>query len=218
MSRSQAILLHIAALVFLGGILFISARPEIYATVPVATNQIDQTAGVEITRAATSSLIAPIATTTAATSSTPAKKPPAKKAPVARSAPRPSSVPVAEQAATNQASRIQNPYSFSPFEFSAVNEMTRAALVNILCIAGSGDMRSITGSGIIIDPRGVILTNAHVAQYVLLSQSSDVNLSCMIRMGSPAIVRFKAETLYIPPVWVDAHVAEIRSQHALGTG
>src|SRR3989344_252919 len=51
----------------------------------------------------------------------------------------------------------------------ALNEQVRAAVVNILCITGSGGpLNSISGSGVIIDPRGIILTNAHVAQYFLL--------------------------------------------------
>ncbi|HEV8677502.1 MAG TPA: hypothetical protein VN701_01580, partial [Candidatus Paceibacterota bacterium] len=50
-----------------------------------------------------------------------------------------------------------------------VNENARASIVNILCLAtGNGQENSISGSGVIIDARGVILTNAHVGQYFLL--------------------------------------------------
>jgi hypothetical protein len=81
-----------------------------------------------------------------------------------------------------------------------------------------GSLAPISGSGVIIDPRGVILTNAHVAQYVLLSEDAQVNLSCQIRIGAPASAAYATEVLYIPPVWVNAHVTEINTAHPMGTG
>jgi hypothetical protein len=81
-----------------------------------------------------------------------------------------------------------------------------------------GTLRPISGSGVIIDPRGIILTNAHVAQYVLLSESPQINLECTIRNGSPATARWKASVLYIPSVWVNGHYADVNSDMAMGTG
>lgn len=114
--------------------------------------------------------------------------------------------------------RIQNPYSSPPQSFLVVNEKTRAALVNILCSAQSATLQSSSGSGVIIDPRGVILTNAHVAQYVLLAQSGQTNLSCVIRTGAPAQPRWGVEVLYIPPIWVRENAEDIRSVSPTGTG
>lgn len=114
--------------------------------------------------------------------------------------------------------RIENPYPFAPSSTDAVNVWTRAALVNIFCVPYSGSFKSISGSGVIIDPRGVILTNAHVAQYLLLAQSPKVNLTCTIRSGAPAHPEWKAEVLYIPPTWVNAHAADLRVEHPTGTG
>jgi len=114
--------------------------------------------------------------------------------------------------------RIANPYDSAPQSFSAINDSTRAALVNILCTS-DGAIRPISGSGVIIDSRGVILTNAHVAQYVLLAQSGAVNLSCTIRTGSPAHAAWKAEVLYVPPVWVSQHISDFNAGQAVtGTG
>lgn len=119
----------------------------------------------------------------------------------------------------NQITRVQNPYSFAPESAADLNSQARGALVNILCMPREGGSLSpISGSGVIIDPRGVILTNAHVAQYVLLSQSPRIDLSCTVRTGSPATARFHAVVLYIPPVWVNAHVSEINTPHPVGTG
>lgn len=84
----------------------------------------------------------------------------------------------------------------STLPVSILNELTRAALVNILCIH-SGTKAS-TGSGVIIDPRGIILTNAHVAQHFRTPESV-----CVIRAGYPALPRYHAELMHIPTAWLE---------------
>ena len=134
-------------------------------------------------------------------------------------APPPAGVASSSQNPVFEITRIKNPYTTPPLPFDDVNVAARAALVNILCVPhGGASLQPISGSGVIIDSRGVILTNAHVAQYVLLSESSRTNLSCVIRAGSPATAQWAAEVLYIPPVWVGAHAAEINTDHPMGTG
>ncbi|MDO8481921.1 MAG: serine protease [bacterium] len=132
-------------------------------------------------------------------------------------------VPIPSPSATStsdnfQAIRIENPYQFPPQELAIINDETRLALVNILCAARSGSLRPISASGVIIDSRGVILTNAHVAQYVLLASDQQVDLSCVIRTGSPAIARFIPEILYIPPAWIYEHARDIKTTRPEGTG
>ncbi len=120
---------------------------------------------------------------------------------------------------SSQVARLESPYSAPRASISDLNTDARAALVNILCMPrGGGSFSPISGSGVIIDPRGIVLTNAHVAQYVLLSQSPKVDLQCAIRAGAPAHALWSAEVLYIPPVWVQTHVGEINAQHPQGTG
>jgi S1-C subfamily serine protease len=127
--------------------------------------------------------------------------------------------PASTQGSVGEAERVQDPYSSAPESFTDINAATRGALVNILCVPrAEGSLAPISGSGVIIDPRGVILTNAHVAQYVLLSESSQVDLSCFIRTGSPAAAHWSAKVLYIPSVWVQAHAADINASHPTGTG
>lgn len=119
----------------------------------------------------------------------------------------------------DEVARIQDPYSTPPESFDEVNDVTREALVNILCAPQTtSSLNPISGSGVIIDPRGIILTNAHVAQYVLLSESPEVDLHCVIRTGSPAEAQWTAAVLYIPPVWVNQHASEILEEHPTGTG
>jgi hypothetical protein len=119
----------------------------------------------------------------------------------------------------SQVARVQNPYAYPALSFDAINTSARSALVNILCMPrGGGSLHPISGSGVIIDPRGVILTNAHVAQYVLLSEDPRVDLSCEIRTGNPATARWQAEVLYLPPIWIQEHAADIMVTRPTGTG
>lgn len=117
------------------------------------------------------------------------------------------------------ARRTDKPYTTDQVPFSTINAQARAATVNILCQPrAGGSFRPISGSGVIIDPRGVILTNAHVAQYVLLSETPVIDLSCIIRTDSPATPRWTASVLYIPTTWVAEHAAELNTEHPTGTG
>jgi len=137
---------------------------------------------------------------------------------IAKKAPNKDIIP-ASTSTSDEIARIQNPYSTAPESFSDINTDARAALVNILCEPqGESSLDPISGSGVIIDPRGIILTNAHVAQYVFLSEIPQINLQCIIRTGSPAQAEWGAAVLYIPPVWVNEHVNEILESHPTGTG
>ncbi len=117
-----------------------------------------------------------------------------------------------------QVYRIEAPYSTQPKSADELNNESRGALVNIFCLTQSGKIGSISGSGTIIDPRGVILTNAHVAQYVLLSSQPEIALECTILSGAPATAKWKAEVLFIPSSWVSAHAKDIVVSKAKGTG
>lgn len=120
--------------------------------------------------------------------------------------------------AQGQIKRIGAPYAFAPSSIDTINEWARSATVNILCTPRSGGFYSVSGSGVVIDPRGVILTNAHVAQYVLLSEDPRVNLLCSIRTGAPARPRWHVQVLYLPPAWVEEHAEDLRKTHPTGTG
>ena len=90
------------------------------------------------------------------------------------------------------------------------------ALVNILCEApSSSGTHSISGSGVIIDPKGIILTNAHVAQLFLLA---DRGVSCFIRSGGPATDRYRAALMFISPAWLNANATVLTTPNPSGTG
>ena len=127
--------------------------------------------------------------------------------------------PTISASSSFQVVRIQNPYTSGQLTPETLNVRARAALVNILCMPRSGGSLSpISGSGVIIDSRGIILTNAHVAQYVLLSEIPEVDLACTIRTGAPATAQWNARVLYISPAWVNKHAHQVNEGHPLGSG
>jgi hypothetical protein len=101
-----------------------------------------------------------------------------------------------------------------------VNTDTRAALVNIFCTTKYGGyLKPISGSGIIVDSRGIILTNAHVGQYFLLRDYyTPGNIDCIVRTGSPAAARYRAQLVYLPPAWVQDNAEQLISSAPTGTG
>lgn len=110
-------------------------------------------------------------------------------------------------------------YDTPPLPLDVIHTVSTSAVVNILCATQSGSAVSgATGSGIIIDPRGVILTNAHVAQYVLIKDHPRALVSCVIRTGAPAKAKYTAELLAFPYVWAENHGKDLLLESATGTG
>jgi hypothetical protein len=108
-------------------------------------------------------------------------------------------------------------FSSGNISLDTVASTLRNALVNIICYAPAGNstLHSISGSGIFIDAKGIILTNAHIAQYFLLG---DRDVSCTIRSGSPATDAYKAELIYISPAWIHANAGVLSQAQPVGTG
>ncbi len=106
-----------------------------------------------------------------------------------------------------------------PADFVKINEYARKAVVNILCSTKSGALSPISGTGVVISPDGIILTNAHVGQYLLLKDIYGKDyIDCVIRVGSPAYPTYKANLVYISPVWVNNNKSILKSQDPKGTG
>lgn len=108
----------------------------------------------------------------------------------------------------------------SSLSFDDINRATRDSLVNILCVTKSaGSLNPITGTGVVIHPSGIILTNAHIAQYFLLKDLWYPNyIECSIRTGNPAQAKYTAKLLYISSDWIEQNVDMIKSQNPKGTG
>jgi S1-C subfamily serine protease len=114
-----------------------------------------------------------------------------------------------QQAAVSTAITANN-YTTEPLE----------AIVNVFCTFTTDDyIRTTTGTGFFVHSEGVILTNAHVAQFLLLGGTDLLGESeCVIRHGNPATTAYEAELLYIPPAWVQDNAAVIDAATPTGTG
>ncbi|MBP9836369.1 MAG: trypsin-like peptidase domain-containing protein [Candidatus Pacebacteria bacterium] len=94
------------------------------------------------------------------------------------------------------------------------------AIVNIFCTFSTPTtIRTTTGTGFFVHSNGVILTNAHVAQYLLLEKTELLGeAECLVRTGNPAKAEYQAELLYIPPTWVQKNASLIDDKAPSGTG
>jgi S1-C subfamily serine protease len=110
--------------------------------------------------------------------------------------------------------------STTPPASRSLNDLVREAVVNILCTSQLGaTISSVSASGVIIDPRGVILTNSHVTQYFLLKNYPVPNfLTCIVRTGSPAYPAYTTELLFAPPSWIADNAQKIDDNLPTGNG
>ncbi len=102
-----------------------------------------------------------------------------------------------------------------------LDTVVKDALVNIYCQYKTDKyIRTTTGTGFFINQKGVILTNAHVAQFLLLKKSkgADMDVECVIRSGDPAQAKYNAELLYISPTWIFENADLITEEAPRGTG
>lgn len=108
----------------------------------------------------------------------------------------------------------------STLTLSTTTEAVKNATVNIYCTFKQGrKVYSSTGSGVLIDTRGIVLTNAHVViPYLALDKKGEPASTCTIRTGSPARAAYTASLLYVSPSWVEAHTEELREKNPGGTG
>ncbi|TSC55626.1 MAG: hypothetical protein Greene041679_591, partial [Parcubacteria group bacterium Greene0416_79] len=137
-------------------------------------------------------------------------------------------LPAASPATASLDAALKPPATSSPsaqeeppqLSFNEINRRTRAALVNIICTTKrSGLFEPASGSGVVIDPRGVILTNAHVAEYLLLKNYLMPDfLLCTVRAGEPARSHYKVRLLYISPLWIEKNYKKISEENPTGTG
>lgn len=115
-----------------------------------------------------------------------------------------------QQAALGAAAGLTGSTTNDPFD----------ALVNIFCTFKTKDyIRTTTGTGFFIDPDGIIMTNAHIAQFLLLEKTDSFgDADCIVRSGSPAAPHYRADLLYIPPTWIQENASLIDDAVPMGTG
>jgi len=104
-------------------------------------------------------------------------------------------------------------------DFAIINTNARKTIVNIFCTTKYGELSPISGTGVIINSDGLILTNAHIAQYFLLKDFREKGyLNCVARTGSPAYPKYNLELVYISQNWVKANKGLLKDQNPKGTG
>ncbi|MFZ2621132.1 MAG: serine protease [Minisyncoccia bacterium] len=183
-----------APLLILGGI---STRVYVASpvSVPIATttSEIVISSSTEQTKPATITTKAKLATTTKAVTKTKPIPDPAQSTPMTFTGPIP--------------------------DFELINTYARQATVNIYCTTIGGSLSPISGTGVVVTKDGVILTNAHIAQYLLLKDFRQKDfIKCVVRTGSPAYPKYDLEMVYISPTWVENNSAIIKDQNPKGTG
>lgn len=93
------------------------------------------------------------------------------------------------------------------------------SIVNIVCVSQVSSIPSISGTGVIIDSRGIILTAAHVAQLFLLQDYLGTDkVQCLIRTGSPARRAYYAEPIYVSPSWLASNPSTLTTKLPTGNG
>jgi len=119
----------------------------------------------------------------------------------------------------NAAFQQANIIGTTPFYGTTTYSLAEAS-VNIYCTYTTDEyVRATTGSGFFITPTGAILTNAHVAQFLLLEKAKrEGETECLVRTGNPAVAQYKAKLLYIPPAWISANADLIDATTPRGTG
>jgi hypothetical protein len=92
-------------------------------------------------------------------------------------------------------------------------------LVNIICTQKVGNMtKASTGSGVIISPTGVVITNAHVAQFFLLEDSGSGSVDCAIYKENIPTFGYRADLIYISPIWIEDNKEIMLEENPRGTG
>jgi hypothetical protein len=106
------------------------------------------------------------------------------------------------------------------FETEQKEFSVKDVVVNITCLEKTNSYtRLSTGSGVVITPSGLVLTNAHVAYpFLKSSQFGDPTYSCSIRRENIPNFGYNAHLVYYPTDWLRDNIEIIKDPAPVGTG
>jgi hypothetical protein len=83
-------------------------------------------------------------------------------------------------------------------------DLIEDVIVNIVCVNRNANIiKMTTGSGVIVSPSGIVLTNSHVANNFLFNdKNSDNYKDCSLRRENVPTYGFNAELVYLPTDWL----------------
>ncbi len=110
--------------------------------------------------------------------------------------------------------------SAGPFAQQDAGFSIEDVVVNVVCMEKTIAYTKLsTGSGVVISPTGLVLTNAHVAYPFLQSPQFDRNTySCSVRRENIPNFGYNAEIVYYPIDWLNANSEVIKDPSPVGTG
>ncbi len=93
-------------------------------------------------------------------------------------------------------------------------------VVNIVCVNRSNNAISIlTGSGVVVSPSGIILTNSHVANAFLFNEKNKSSFKdCTVRRENIPTYGFNAELVYLPEDWLKENLHFFNEADPRGSG
>lgn len=104
--------------------------------------------------------------------------------------------------------------------WSEINTESKSSIINILCTSIFGGVfKPASGTGVVVNENGLVLTAAHVGQFFLLKDYPvKDSVVCVARTGSPAKNEYELELVYLPPEWIADNLTNITDENPTGTG
>lgn len=102
----------------------------------------------------------------------------------------------------------------------ASTDLIDDVIVNIVCVnRSSGLINMTTGSGVVVSPSGIVLTNSHVANTFLFDDKDSLNYkNCTIRRENIPTYGFNAEIVYLPEDWLVENQSFFTDVNPRGSG